>query len=630
MQGPMPPPHRDMPIAMAGPPPPHRELPLRAAPPPIPITTAAPMRSDGPRSPVSPSGARMSYFSNGPTSPIPSSPPAVLERRVSRGPPPIPLGSPRMLPHSDVTRLPPPPPPPTAVPQMRQPPPQEAAVDHGESEYEGDYDTDPAPIESHRDAFKTQGRDEPSYLDESFGRLPVQVFQGSPSLPPPIPSTTSRGAPPPPPHQGPHSGMRQSIDIPRAPPPAPPPRDLSTEQHDDYDPYSYNGKVHGVPFTPTAAASLSPDRVIQESESIVYSSPTAPRMTDRAPPPPPSHDRVFPPPPPTTMAPSQPPPQGPPQGPPPSHDRVVPQPPPASTASMQVPPQRLSRDLSHQSVDMSQAQSTMPRRSVDAPRPSGDHGPMAQDVDLGFASKWWAQPSTPPPVFQKRGDVIYEIEESTSSKRGGRTTVSKDVYVLFPDYSQTIVTVRFDAKDPADVNLEQRHEPPPRAPRQEQLENAHRRFGNAIVNAVASKQNQTFGDGNPHAMIMEALRAAPSALLPVGTRAYGALVYANMANSSVTQYDEIRPGDIITFRNAKFQGKHGAMHAKYNLDVGRPEHVGVVAEWDGTKKKVRAWEQGRESKRVKMESFKVGDLRSGEVKVWRVMGRDWVGWEGQN
>jgi hypothetical protein len=109
-------------------------------------------------------------------------------------------------------------------------------------------------------------------------------------------------------------------------------------------------------------------------------------------------------------------------------------------------------------------------------------------------------------------------------------------------------------------------------------------------------------------------------------------VYGNLANASTTQNDEIRPGDIITFRNAKFQGKHGAMHAKYSMEVGGGGigHVGIVAEWDGTKKKVRAWEQGREKKKVGLESFKLDDLRSGEVKIWRVMERSWVGWEGTN
>ena len=66
------------------------------------------------------------------------------------------------------------------------------------------------------------------------------------------------------------------------------------------------------------------------------------------------------------------------------------------------------------------------------------------------------------------------------------------------------------------------------------------------------------------------------------------------------------------------------------MDVGRPEHVGIVVDWDGTKRKLRAWEQGREGRRVKMESFRLGDLRSGEVKIWRVVGRAWVGWEGNN
>ena len=71
------------------------------------------------------------------------------------------------------------------------------------------------------------------------------------------------------------------------------------------------------------------------------------------------------------------------------------------------------------------------------------------------------------------------------------------------------------------------------------------------------------------------------------------------------------------------------MHQKYSVEVGKPDHVGVVVDWDGTKKKVRAWEQGRESKKVKMESFKLGELRSGEVRVWRVMARSWVGWDSE-
>lgn len=281
---------------------------------------------------------------------------------------------------------------------------------------------------------------------------------------------------------------------------------------------------------------------------------------------------------------------------------------------------------------------TGPRASTDLPQVT-DGGYIAREVDLAGHSLWFTHPTTPPPIFQNRNDVLCEFEEATTSKRGGRTTIARDVYVLFPDYSQTIINARYDPKEPSPASLttilEQRHDPPPPRPRQDELEAAHAKFGEPLATAVSTRQNTTVGDASPQALIVELLHTvAPNALLPVGMRGYGACIYANMANASVQLHDEIRPGDIVTLRNAKFSGKHGAMHAKYTLDV--KEHVGVVAEWDGSKKKIRAWEQGRdgipgkEGKKVRFESWKVGDLRSGEVRVWRVVGRDWVGWEGSN
>ena len=247
------------------------------------------------------------------------------------------------------------------------------------------------------------------------------------------------------------------------------------------------------------------------------------------------------------------------------------------------------------------------------------------DVDLSENTRWWTKANTPPPVFQNRNDLLMEFEES--SQRGGRTVVTKDIYALFLDYSQTVISVRFDAKNPTDVVLEQRHEPPPLPPRQDQLERAYNEIGARISEEVEKVQHTTVGDGTPFGLVESLLAPLRQALRPVGTRAYGALVYANLANASVQQNDEIRAGDIIRFRNARFHGHRGTMHQKYNAEVGKPDHVGIVVDWDGTKKKVRAWEQGRESKKVKIESFRLNDMRSGECKVWRVMPRSWVGWE---
>lgn len=261
---------------------------------------------------------------------------------------------------------------------------------------------------------------------------------------------------------------------------------------------------------------------------------------------------------------------------------------------------------------------------MDQSRPVAEH--VAQNVDLSENIAWWKTPNTPPPVFQNRtGDLYFEVDENPGARRGGRI-ITKDIYVLFHDYSQTVITVRYDPADPlpSSAQLEQRHEPPPPQPRQDQLESWQVQFGSKIYTGAKAREGTIVGDGEAFSFIRDLFGLAPGILPPAGSRCYGALVYTNLANASVQQFDEIRAGDIVTFRNAKFQGHRGGLHQKYNSDVGN--HVGVVSEWDGTKKKLKVWEQGRDGRKVKEAGFRVGDLRSGEVKVWRGVGRGWVGW----
>ncbi|UKZ72049.1 uncharacterized protein TrAtP1_012986 [Trichoderma atroviride] len=279
------------------------------------------------------------------------------------------------------------------------------------------------------------------------------------------------------------------------------------------------------------------------------------------------------------------------------------------------------------SVEMSRPSLSAPRRSIDHHRPSMDSGFIAGDIDLAVQSGWWKQSNQVPPVLQGRKDIYFECDESTTTNQGEQTMITRETFILFQDYSQTILTARYDPYDPSTVELDQRHEGPPKTMRQDQMEEAYDTFGRKISAAALAKKDQVVGDGSAPGFVLEMIRPLEDALLPISTRSYGALVYANMANASTQQHDAIRPGDIITIRNAKFQGKHGPMHAKYSAEVGKPDHVGIVAEWDGTKKKVRAWEQGRDGKKVKQESYKLDDLRSGEVKIWRVVSRSWVGWQ---
>ncbi|THY14376.1 hypothetical protein D6D00_09807 [Aureobasidium pullulans] len=544
----------------------------RGVPPPIP-------RPEANRSPSMGSTKRASTFGSidamSPNSPAtPSS-----ERRQSRIPPiPGTMSSPPQA-------RAPPPPPPAGAPQL--PPIIPSAPlgepDEGESDYEGDYDTDIASGVNHKDALESHARD--SSLEET-------------DIPAPAP--VPRAVPPPPPSQP--APTRASIDAPRvAPPPVPIHAPTQYEQYeqyehdeDDYQEPSRALPIRAVPPPPPSAPAPvpAPQEYADDSSDDLYGASPPRQSMDRPPPPPPvDQDRAAP------LPPSQPP-----------------------------PPARSSTHQSRQSLDVSRPSMNM-RRSMDVSRPMQD-GHIATDIDLAENTLWWAQPNTPPPTFQNRSDILFEVEENVTQRRGGRTAITKDVYVLFIDYSQTVITARYDGQNPQEATLEQRHEPPPPRLRQDQLETAWQKYGARISEAAATKKDHVVGNGSPNALVLDLLKPFNDALKPVGTRAYGALVYANLANASVQQHDEIRPGDIVTLRNAKLQGKHGAMHKSYSMDVGMGNtHVAVVVDWDGTKKKVRAWEQGREKPKTRMESLRLGDLRSGEVRVWRVVGREWVGWD---
>ncbi|KAF2999803.1 hypothetical protein E8E13_006397 [Curvularia kusanoi] len=552
------------------------------------------------------------------------------DRRV----PPIPLASPTS---PSSARLPPPPPPTTAPHAHRTELPIRK-LDH-ETDYEGDYDTDIASGDTHKDALKHTR--EASLDASTIGGSPV-IPQGMPPLPP----TAPRAVPPPPPQQPP---SRPSMDAPRAAPPLPPVPPPARAQEDDdddeYDPFKYSSPPAGAPpvprgMPPPPQSQLPPPQSRppppmppaappvphhQQAESSededLYSAPAPRKSHDRPPPPPPQappHQHA-PPPLPQERAPPPPPPQAPPppHAPPPSH---APPPPQMAPFSPQTEPQSRPSIGGRKSLDA--GRTLQSRVSMDQQRPQVNQDFMASEIDISESSQWWAQPKTLPPSLQARKDVTVDLQETQSG-----SIVEKLVAVLFMDYSQTLITARFDSSNPSGVELDQRQEPPPPRLRPDQLESAYEQFGRKIAKDAESKASSVVGNGTPHGFVDELLKLHKDALAPVSTRAYGALVYANLANASTQSFDEIRPGDIVTFRNARFQGKAGAMHAKYSVDVGKPDHVGVVVEWDGSKKKVRVWEQGREHKKVKPESFRMGDLRSGEVRVWRVMSRNWVGWQ---
>lgn len=569
----------------------------------------------------------------------PKLPNASTAPRAVPPPPPVqtksPVGSPRvpppvpMSPTSPQARPPPPPPPGPPSRRATSDSLQPSARDDGDdevTEYDGDYDTDIASTAKHKAALKAHNRD--SSIDEDgLSDDGSKNFQSPPprAIPPPIPVAAMREPPPAPPQTAPR--LRESVDSPRAPPPpipqasAPRPRESvespriapppvpppkSPSEEEEYDPYRNSAYQPSLPSMMAAMRRKTDefDSDYTENSPVAYHPP--PQPLERAAPPP--------------LPPTQP-------APPPIAERAMYQETdllPTMSGGLAAP--RQSTDAPSGLV----RSNTRSRRSADVARPQNDEF-IASDVDLAPGSQWYARGNNPPPALKSRNDVLWEVESSSTQKRGGRQSISRDVYVLYQDYSQTTINATYDASEPSHVSFEQNHERPPLSPRKDQLESASEQFGHSIARAAEKASGIVVGEGTAPEFVLSLIRPLAGALLPVGTKAYGALVYANLANASTQQFDEIRAGDIITFRNAKFAGHKGGLHQKYSQEAGiGREHVGVVIDWDGTKKKIRVWEQGNQEKgkksKVREESYRVGDLRSGEVRVFRVMPRSWVNW----
>lgn len=248
-----------------------------------------------------------------------------------------------------------------------------------------------------------------------------------------------------------------------------------------------------------------------------------------------------------------------------------------------------------------------------------------KEEDILDGSSWWLEEGSPPPGYGKRDDLIFEVEDTTSSRRGGRSVVTREVYILFSDYSQRIITVQYDLDSPSRPTFSQRDKPPPSLPSKVELEKWHQTTGSQIVSSAEIRLGSTIGDGTAISLISDILGEVDGCLPSVGMHVHGALVYSNMGNSSTTQSDEIRSGDIVTFHNAIFQA-HGGLRGKTVTEVGKPDHVAIVQEWNGSKKKLKVFEQRPEQRRVSHNSYKIGDLKSGEVQVFRPMPRTWVDW----
>lgn len=269
---------------------------------------------------------------------------------------------------------------------------------------------------------------------------------------------------------------------------------------------------------------------------------------------------------------------------------------------------------------------------------SKSHAQSQADVTLGIieyeianiseTSSWWLKGKLPESLTAKIGsELIYEIDTNEIIKRGGRLMTYKDYYILFYDLSQIVLEVEYETEDPrTTVRFVNNFAKPSPVIRKDLLDRYYHEFGGDILTIASSLVNSKINDSLIKLIFGKLTKT--NVLKNIGNKSYGVTIYKNMNNQNIARIDEIRPGDVLCIRQAKFtnhKGLSGITSRSTNVGSGDEPLAAVITDYDSKKDKLKVIEQDTTG-HIRKASYKLTDMKSGKIRVFRVVGRDYIEW----
>ncbi|GAV49871.1 hypothetical protein ZYGR_0R01140 [Zygosaccharomyces rouxii] len=252
-----------------------------------------------------------------------------------------------------------------------------------------------------------------------------------------------------------------------------------------------------------------------------------------------------------------------------------------------------------------------------------DGSGSAEGKTIRFSSEdsWWLEKKFPSHAFGQKVNCLMEVDDHLIKKKLHESYMVRDFYFLFEDYSQLHFSVNFDTSNPhATVQASQEHIPLKNQP--QLLEEYAQRYGSYALHRAGSLVGS-----HTNGLIPAILSHLENEVIhPIEGRTFGASIFAHNAGEAVHTQDvaQIRPGDILVMRKAKFDVlmKSGSREI---ISVGTDTpHVAIIAGYEFPKGKFQVIEE--HSGKVVTSSYKIHRMKAGRLKVFRFVGRDYVGW----
>jgi len=143
-----------------------------------------------------------------------------------------------------------------------------------------------------------------------------------------------------------------------------------------------------------------------------------------------------------------------------------------------------------------------------------------------------------------------------------------------------------------------------------------------IASVLFEKSKKSLvGDGSYLGFVNAALGQVPNAMQPEPPfESFGYLIYAQNGSAVQRRISDVMPGDVVVLQDAKFKGHKGLQI--YHQHVGAEEPVyAIVGDYEAKKSKVKVFQANQHvgQQTVESTSYRLEDLKSGAVKIFRVL-----------
>lgn len=237
--------------------------------------------------------------------------------------------------------------------------------------------------------------------------------------------------------------------------------------------------------------------------------------------------------------------------------------------------------------------------------------------DLELASLWFTAPLN---SIQLPADLKGYNHTFSMSYSGDNHTLK--IALRMPENLSIVkFKLTWNSQNPlGTINVERTDTPPPRDLNSQELLDAHNTFGDGVASWAESKTSQMVGNGECWTLAQQAIDQSSGgyALSPQGLT-HGYLIYQVTPQGVLVSKDEIKRGDVIQYYQAKFQHSNGSTSF-----AGMPDHTAVVTNVNGSEIEYLNQNTGG-VKRVQPGKQIFSDLVSGDVKIFRVVWKEWAG-----